>query len=292
MKTMLLPASPAVLSASPSRAKPTAARRSLNYWEQFLEDEPASSLARSPGPRAAVENPGSWRYSTQKRSPLMLVLAVIITATVHGVVLFGFNRKEVVVEVRTDVESREVVFMEMPPLEELDEPEEVFDGDAPNEEIDPGQYVPMQADIPTFQTEAAFVQLVDYQSLLPKPDYDSAVLSIPKRISHSRIDQSKMKDLFNLADLDRVPEAVFQPAPVFPFRLKQVVQYAEVLVEFIVDSKGKVAWATVVDSTHRGFEDTAIVGVSRWQFRPGMKDGKRVNTRMRVPIRFRINGED
>ena len=292
MKTMLLTASPAVLRASPYRAKPTAARRSHNYWEQFLEDEPASSPSGSPNPRPPIKDRGSWRYDAKKRSMISPVLAVCITASVHGVVMFGFNDKKAEIVSRNDVEELPLVLLEMPPLEDLDEPEEVFDGDAPKEEIDPGQFVPMQADIPTFQTEATFVQEMDFKSLVPKPEFDSAVLSIPKRISHSRIDQSQMKDLFNLADLDRIPEPIFQPPPVFPHRLKKEVQYAEVTVEFIVDSKGKVVWATIVDATYRGFEDAAVMGVSRWQFRPGMKNGKKVNTRMRVPLRFRVNGED
>jgi len=32
--------------------------------------------------------------------------------------------------------------------------------------------------------------------------------------------------------------------------------------------------------------------VSRWQFRPGMKAGKKVNTRMRVPLIFRVIEND
>jgi protein TonB len=66
------------------------------------------------------------------------------------------------------------------------------------------------------------------------------------------------------------------------------VKYAEVVVDFIVDNKGKVSWAVVRSSTHEGFEDAAILGVSRWQFKPGKKKGRAVNTRMRVPLRFRI----
>jgi hypothetical protein len=44
----------------------------------------------------------------------------------------------------------------------------------------------------------------------------------------------------------------------------------------------------VIDATYPGFEDAAIVGVMRWQFRPGIKGGKRVATRMVVPIIFRV----
>ncbi len=97
-----------------------------------------------------------------------------------------------------------------------------------------------------------------------------------------------MKDLFNLADLDRQPTALLQRPPIFPHQYKGTVNYAEVVIDFIVDSRGRVPWAKIYSSTHHGFEDAAILGVSRWQFQPGTKHGRAVNTRMRVSIQFRI----
>jgi len=34
-----------------------------------------------------------------------------------------------------------------------------------------------------------------------------------------------------------------------------------------------------------------MAGVSRWRFRPGMRGGRRVNTRMSVPIIFRVSDD-
>jgi len=67
---------------------------------------------------------------------------------------------------------------------------------------------------------------------------------------------------------------------------------AKVTVEFIVDRDGKVLNPVVVQTTHDGFNDAAMAGVSRWRFRPGWKNGKKVNTRMSVPIIFRIVSGD
>jgi protein TonB len=39
----------------------------------------------------------------------------------------------------------------------------------------------------------------------------------------------------------------------------------------------------------RGFERPALEGVVRWKFRPGMKLGRKVNTRVIQPIDFSIN---
>ena len=62
----------------------------------------------------------------------------------------------------------------------------------------------------------------------------------------------------------------------------------QVLVGFIVDSKGTVREAYPIRSTHREFESAAVQAVSKWRFRPGKKGGRSVNTRMQVPIVFSI----
>jgi protein TonB len=59
-----------------------------------------------------------------------------------------------------------------------------------------------------------------------------------------------------------------------------------VVVEFIVNVEGRVTNAFAYESTHPGFNDAAIKGVEKWKFRAGQKAGRKVNTRMRVPINF------
>jgi len=35
----------------------------------------------------------------------------------------------------------------------------------------------------------------------------------------------------------------------------------------------------------------AVTGVLKWKFRPGMKSGRRVNSRVAVPINFRVTSK-
>lgn len=232
-----------------------------------------------------------WHYDpSEKPTRMMFVVGLILSGGLHAYAFLGFNDDAPVAEAVDKITEFEITFMEMPPIEDLDEPEDIFDASNDQEEPDPGQYVPMQADVPAFNSNAVFVQQLDLQSLLPRPDFDSAkVLSIPPRIAHSRVTPGQMKDLFNLEDLDQQPTALLQQPPDFPRELRNLVSYAEVVVDFIVNDKGRVPWAKVRSSTHSGFENAAIRGVSRWQFKPGMKKGRPVNTRMRVPLRFRVN---
>ncbi|MCF3651315.1 energy transducer TonB [Synoicihabitans lomoniglobus] len=279
MTTQLLTVTPAVVRATPRQTPAASVPR------------PAWNVPPSSSPETRYDpGPGAWHYETGKLAPKIPWIALLISGSLHGLAIFGFNDKPVAEEAVVFDEELAVVFLEMPPIEELDKPEEIFDGDAvEQEELDPGAFVPMQSDVPSIVTNATFVQQLDFQSLLPKPDFDAAkVVSIPSRIARGGVSAKNIKDLFDLKDLDRVPVPLMQQPPVFPSHLKDDVKYAEVVVDFIVDAKGKVPWAKIYSSSHSGFEDAAILGVSRWQFRPGMKGGKQVATRMRVPVQFRI----
>jgi protein TonB len=101
---------------------------------------------------------------------------------------------------------------------------------------------------------------------------------------------SSMGDLiFDLADLDQIPNAIHMVAPVHPYRLKREGISGEVTVRFLVDSKGNVRGARVVKTTNREFNDAALTAIRLWKFTPGEKDGKQVTTKMELPFGFTVN---
>ena len=177
----------------------------------------------------------------------------------------------------------------IPEIKDLEEPEPVPNEDAgrSDESFLP---VPMQADLPQLPKPNDFVQQIDFSSLIERPDFSQAKLfTIPENIRReSRKIAESIGTIFNLADLDRIPEPVFQPAPVYPMSMKREGVTATVVVEFIVDTQGRAVNAMVTDSTNRSFEQAAVMGVQKWKFRAGVRDGRKVNTRMRVPIVFTI----
>jgi protein TonB len=186
-------------------------------------------------------------------------------------------------------EERVIALIPLPELKELEEPEPVAADD--QGEPDPGAFVPMQQDVPQIPLASDFVQQMDFSSLLEQPDFSQVkVLTIPETRAMGRIAE-KLGKIFNLSELDRVPEPLVQPPPVYPVSLRREGVRATVQVEFIVNTEGAVINAVAVESTRVGFEAAAIAGVSKWKFRPGMKGGRKVNTRMSVPIIFRIVDE-
>ena len=213
---------------------------------------------------------------------------MLISAGLHCGLIFGVPKAKPPppVRVETDVIQLTIPLPKLTELEEEPEPLPTDDRDTP---LDLALPVPMQADLPRLARPDDFVQALDFSSLVEKPDLrDTKLTVIPEHIARGIDLRAKIGRIFNLADLDRPPEPIVQQAPVFPFNLKREAIEGRVRVEFIVDTEGRVHNPFAIESTHPGFEEAACAGVARWKFRPGIKNGRKVNTRMQVPIVFKI----
>jgi protein TonB len=91
--------------------------------------------------------------------------------------------------------------------------------------------------------------------------------------------------LFDIADLDQKPRAIYQPSPTMDAKLRKRAP-ATVYVKFIVDEHGRVANPIVDSSTDPAFERAALSAVKQWKFEPGRRRGEVVRSPMRVPITF------
>jgi TonB family protein len=93
-------------------------------------------------------------------------------------------------------------------------------------------------------------------------------------------------DFFELNQVDQRPTAVYQAKAVYPQALYRAGISGQVSVGFIVDPTGSVQNASVVNSTHQDFNAAALAAVDKWKFKPGMKNGQPVRTRLEVTIVF------
>ena len=96
-------------------------------------------------------------------------------------------------------------------------------------------------------------------------------------------------DVFDLKDLDTKPRPTKRVSPVYPKSLQKAGISGRVILLFIVDANGKVANLKVESSTNSGFNQAAIDAVKKWIFEPGIKDNRKVKTRVRLPMPFLIN---
>jgi len=254
------------LNPNPAPDHPTTGRRQLRP---------------SPPPHRSI------RYDGIKPPGRIPWTALVLSASLHSALILGFNRhvpKAKVVHHEEVVEQMQM----MPEVkdDEEDKPKELDDLDTPDT---PSVSVPMLADIPTMvPLQSSFVQLID-QTVPVKPDSNAGQLvQVPTNIHHGRPDAGSMKDLFNISELDRRPEPIVQTQPEYPFEMKRAGVESMVRVGFIVDSRGDVVQPYIVSATHNGFDRAAIEAILKWKFRPGMKNGRKVNTRVEQPLNFTV----
>ena len=97
--------------------------------------------------------------------------------------------------------------------------------------------------------------------------------------------------IFNVAELDQTPQPTSRRPPQYPAAFRKAGLEGKATVAFIVDADGQVQEAESVNSTDPAFAAAAVAAVQEWKFQPGLKDGIPVNTRLQVPIVFRVNAE-
>ncbi|MDP2136978.1 MAG: TonB family protein [Candidatus Didemnitutus sp.] len=246
-------------------------------------------VAFSPeAPVGLCPSPGIWRYQGIARNRGNIVFGLLGSVGLHLFFFFGLEQEQIVVRA-APVQEIEIIQLVMPELEV--EPPDVVETLTDEADEVPMVSVPQLADLPSAVTVSTFVQPLQFVPDVRANLGTSSITTIPVNIGRDR-NLAKMGRIFELGQLDRQPAPIMQPSPVFPYALRKEVERAEVVIEFIVDSNGDVALPTVVSSTHRGFEEAALAGVSKWKFRPGTKSGRRVNTRVRVPINFILTDSD
>ena len=93
--------------------------------------------------------------------------------------------------------------------------------------------------------------------------------------------------------VERMPELIgglasIQRAVRYPDLAKKAGIEGRVIVQFVVDERGRVVDPVVVRGLGAGCDEAAVRAVSRARFRPGTRHGKPVKVKMSVPITFRL----
>lgn len=89
--------------------------------------------------------------------------------------------------------------------------------------------------------------------------------------------------------VDYAPRPVEQVRPTYPPELRGAKIEGEARIAIVIDSDGVVRNPEVVFATRPEFGQAALEAVIQWKFLPGIKGGRKVNTRLVVPIVFSIN---
>lgn len=214
-----------------------------------------------------------------------LIIGVISSVVIHILAIDPqgwFDAKKVEEQVEV-VQAAKVELMEMPEIEPP-EPEVREAGDEP-EEAPPEFAPPMQQDVPSLVTVDTPFQQVMAPPPPPSTPTSSGAITVPV---NRNIGTGKIADLFDIKDLDQVPQATYQPQPQYPYEMKRAGVSGKVDIGFICDSSGNVRDPYIIKSSSPEFEEPALQAIRKWRFRPGKKGGKAVNTKMKQPMSFNL----
>ena len=104
-------------------------------------------------------------------------------------------------------------------------------------------------------------------------------------------DPQKDKPLPKLVqDYNVPPKALEITRPEYPPEAFEQGVEGTVLLELVIDAKGKVARVKVLESIPQ-LDDAAIRCAKKWRFKPAEKDGRPVATTAHAPIAFRRDGQ-
>ena len=94
--------------------------------------------------------------------------------------------------------------------------------------------------------------------------------------------------IFDSKDLDEVPAATNRIPPRYPAEMRRNGIEGVAVLRFVVDSHGEVTDVEVVRADYTEFGKAAADAMARWRFTPGKKNGRRVDTRMEMPMSFTL----
>lgn len=134
----------------------------------------------------------------------------------------------------------------------------------------------------------------------PKPKLNLTQIEALLNIGPGDIGVSFTTDIANLAniredlkifeteELEKMPRALFQNQPVYPYDLKSQRIEGWVVLEWVITDKGRVTRIRVHSSSHSEFQRAAIESIMNSKWQPGEINGEAVNSRVRQRIEFNL----
>lgn len=221
------------------------------------------------------------------------ILPAFVAAALHAVLLFAIHPTEVDAIIRPP-DHGYVQLPPMPrfPIEPPVEPSPANEPSRPVKPVNAGGGAPR----PTLDETASLEDsgfTFEPAPRTPKPNWKGDSLShLPPGPGIGPGDWTGgSPNILDVGALDRPPRTRSQAAPDYPAALRRDLIEGEVVVEFDVDTQGRVVSARIVSGGHRDFEQAALRAVLRWRFEPGRSGGRVVPFRMAVPISFRLSGD-
>ncbi|WP_028581543.1 energy transducer TonB [Desulfogranum japonicum] len=95
---------------------------------------------------------------------------------------------------------------------------------------------------------------------------------------------------FNSDEVDKMPQAVATPQPMYPYRAKRQGFEGSVHIRFLVNKSGRTDLFKVIAAKPPGeFEQAVEKTVKSWKFKPAIKNGSVVEAWVETVIEFKLD---
>ena len=132
-----------------------------------------------------------------------------------------------------------------------------------------------------------YIIVIVVTKLIPVKTFVSSVFSLLFLVAGAAVakpHESEEKLSHDHVKVSPVPAKVEEP--VLPRNLLKPGESAEIVICAAIDEKGKLVNARTVSATHEELEKVVIASLKKWEFRPAMRDGKPVKSRVDIPFKF------
>lgn len=90
-------------------------------------------------------------------------------------------------------------------------------------------------------------------------------------------------------EVDTPPRLIKRYPMRYPYLAKRDDITGSITLQFVVTKEGNAVGATVVESDPKGvFDEAAMQAVEQYRFKPGIKDGRAVDVKVSLPIKFNL----
>lgn len=121
------------------------------------------------------------------------------------------------------------------------------------------------------------------------PDHDTPFQATPqKKHTHAKKKKPESPTIQDLRKTHKIPTSNQTIAPKYPELARQKGIECKLIIELIINTKGKVIHTNVIQNTSPGygFEKEAIQALSKTTFTPIKQKGKKIIAKVHYPISF------
>lgn len=220
-----------------------------------------------------------------------MLVGVFVSFGMHGLlVAISFIDANTLKDLGPKKDENAAAYVDLQSYEEPPPPKPEDQKEVADEEVQAEKSENSAASLPeplsSMSIDSVSMDFKPQPPIAPKPNLSN--FEIPSSTGRNK-PTTTLSNFVDFDKLDKKPEARVQSPPSYPFEMKRQGIEGRVVLEFLVNSDGTVSDPFEKSSTHREFVKPAIDAVLKWKFKPGMKNGKAVSTRMQIPIGFKLD---